>query len=149
MGGKLTFPGGGAYHATKYAVEALSDALRFEVAGFGVKVVLIEPGLIRTEFGSTLAENTPEGDGPYAAFNAEVSKTAVDAYEPGSLVGRLGGGPETVARTIEKAISARRPRARYTVTPSAKLMISQRALLPDRAWDAVMRSQFSQPGRGK
>src|SRR5918995_2140526 len=50
MGGKLTFPGGGVYHATKYAVEALSDAMRFEVAGFGVDVVVIEPGLIRTSF---------------------------------------------------------------------------------------------------
>ena len=50
MGGKLTFPGGGIYHATKYAVEAISDAMRFELGGFGVQVVLIEPGLIVTEF---------------------------------------------------------------------------------------------------
>ena len=53
MGGRLTFPGGGLYHATKYAVEALSDALRFEVRGFGVDVILIEPGLIITNFGDT------------------------------------------------------------------------------------------------
>src|ERR687887_666332 len=53
MGGKFTFPGGGVYHATKHAVEALSDALRFEVAGFGVDVIVIEPGLIRTRFGTT------------------------------------------------------------------------------------------------
>ncbi len=52
MGGRLVFPGGGVYHATKYAVEALSDALRFEVKGFGVDVILVEPGLIRTEFGT-------------------------------------------------------------------------------------------------
>ena len=59
MGGRLTFPGGGAYHATKYAVEALSDALRFEVAGFGVRVVLIEPGFIRTEFAATASALPP------------------------------------------------------------------------------------------
>ena len=53
MGGKLVFPGGGFYHATKYAVEAISDALRFEVKGFGIDVILIEPGLIRTAFGET------------------------------------------------------------------------------------------------
>src|SRR4051794_25053495 len=53
MGGRLTFPGAGIYHATKHAVEAISDALRFEVAGFGVKVVVVEPGLIRTEFAET------------------------------------------------------------------------------------------------
>ena len=50
MGGKLSFPGGGIYHATKYAVEAISDVLRFEVSNFGVKVVLVEPGLIKTNF---------------------------------------------------------------------------------------------------
>jgi hypothetical protein len=62
-------------------------------------------------------------------------------------VGRLGGPPEAVAKVIEKALRAQRPRARYTVTPSAKLLIAQRAVLPDRGWDAVMRSQFPQPGR--
>src|SRR2546421_7312006 len=60
MGGKLTFPGGGLYHATKYAVEALSDALRFEVRGFGVDVILIEPGLIVTRFGEVAAGSVRE-----------------------------------------------------------------------------------------
>ncbi len=62
MGGKLTFPGGGVYHATKHAVEAISDALRFEVAGFGVEVVVIEPGLIRTEFGETAVGSIADAD---------------------------------------------------------------------------------------
>src|SRR5688500_4857405 len=61
MGGRLTFPGGGAYHATKYAVEALSDALRMEVARFGIDVICVEPGLIRTEFGSTAASSVGDG----------------------------------------------------------------------------------------
>ena len=61
--------------------------------------------------------------------------------------GRLGGPPDAVAKVIEKALSARRPRPRYTVTASAKVLLAQRALLPDRGWDAVMRSQFPQPGR--
>ena len=56
MGGRLTFPGGGAYHATKYAIEAMSDALRVEVRPFGIDVICVEPGLIRTEFGTTAAE---------------------------------------------------------------------------------------------
>src|ERR671922_622428 len=74
MGGRLTFPGGGVYHATKHAVEALSDALRFEVQGFGIDVVIIEPGLIVTEFGETAAGSLAEVEehGPYAKFNAEV-----------------------------------------------------------------------------
>jgi NAD(P)-dependent dehydrogenase (short-subunit alcohol dehydrogenase family) len=149
MGGRFTFPGGGAYHATKYAVEAFSDALRFEVRGFGVDVVLIEPGLIRTSFGDTavreISEATPD-EGPYAHFNRAVSAATTGVYEEGPI-GKLGGPPEAVARKIEKAITARRPRARYLVTPSARAVMVPHALLPDAGWDALMRAQFPQPGR--
>ena len=147
MGGRLTFPGGGAYHATKYAVEALSDAMRFEVKGFGVDVVLIEPGLITTEFGETAAGSVGEteaGEGPYAKFNAEVAKGTADAYK-GPMV-KLGGGPDAVAKKIETALTAARPRPRYTVTASAKLAITQRRLVTDRMWDRLMTAQFSRPG---
>jgi NAD(P)-dependent dehydrogenase (short-subunit alcohol dehydrogenase family) len=147
MGGRLTFPGGGAYHGTKHAVEALSDALRFEVRGFGVDVVLIEPGLIKTRFGETAAGSidaaVADGDDPYADFNAAVGAATAEVYE-GPLA-RLGGGPETVARAIERAISARRPKTRYKVTPSARLILAQRRLLSDRAWDAFLRTQFPTP----
>ena len=149
MGGRLVFPGGGFYHATKYAVEAISDALRFEVKGFGVDVILIEPGLIRTEFGTTAAggvSDAGEHDGDYAQFNAHVAQATESVYESGGPIGRLGGPPDAVAKVIEKALRARRPRPRYTVTASAKVLLAQRALLPDRGWDAVMRSQFPQPG---
>jgi NAD(P)-dependent dehydrogenase (short-subunit alcohol dehydrogenase family) len=149
MGGKLVFPGGGYYHATKHAVEALSDALRYEVKGFGVDVVIIEPGLIRTGFGDVAAGSVDDGtsrEGPYAEFNAAVAKATREVYEEGPLA-RLGGGPETVARAIEKAISARRPRTRYTVTPSARMALVTRRLVRDRGWDAFLRGQFPQPGR--
>ncbi len=149
MGGRLTFPGGGHYHATKYAVEAISDALRFEVAGFGVGVVVVEPGLIRTGFADA-ATGSMEGaattEGPYASFNAAVAKAVRDNYERGPFL-RLGGGPETVATTIERAITAERPRARYAVTPSAHLFIGLRRLLPDRAWDALVSTVYPRPGR--
>ncbi len=149
MGGRLTFPGGGAYHGTKHAVEALSDALRFEVRGFGVDVAVIEPGLIKTRFGETAAGSIDAADAdatagdPYAEFNAAVGTATAEVYD-GPLA-RLGGGPETVARAIERAISSRRPKTRYKVTPSARLALAQRRLLPDRAWDALMRSQFPSP----
>ena len=148
MGGKLTFPGGGVYHATKYAVEAISDAMRFEVKGFGVDVVLIEPGLIRTDFASAAVgalHSGTAGEGPYAAFNQVVAARTVGAYE--GPAARLGGGPEVVAKAIERAITSRRPRARYTVTPSARLLIGQRALSTDRMWDAFMGRQFPRPAR--
>ena len=143
MGGKLTFPGGGAYHATKYAVEALSDALRFEVAGFGVDVSIIEPGLIRTRFAETAVGSVSHDDGPYAVFNTAVSAATAGAYE--GPFGKLGGGPGSVARAIEKAITASRPKTRYRVTPSARILIAQRKLLPDRAWDRVVGTSFPRP----
>lgn len=146
MGGKLTFPGGGVYHASKYAVEALSDALRFELRGFGVDVVVIEPGLIRTSFSATaVREMGDEPPGPYAEFNRAVAEATERAYESGPLA-RLGGGPEAVAETIAKALAAERPRARYPVTASARLLMAQRAAMPDRAWDAMLRAQFPAPG---
>src|SRR2546423_4667065 len=85
MGGRLTFPGGGAYHGTKHAVEALSDALRFELRGFGVDVVVIEPGLIKTRFGETavgtIDAESPEGGDPYADFNAAGGAATAGVYE--------------------------------------------------------------------
>ncbi len=143
MGGKLTFPGGGVYHATKYAVEALSDALRFEVSGFGVHVSVIEPGLIRTRFAETAVGSVSHEDGPYAEFNTAVSAATAGAYE--GPLGRRGGGPEAVAKAVERAITSARPRARYPVTASARILMAQRALLPDRAWDAVVGTSFPRP----
>lgn len=148
MGGRLTFPGAAWYHASKYALEALSDVLRFEVAGFGIQVSLIEPGIVRTEFSATaageLAEVSPDA-GPYAGFDAHVAAATVSAYERGPLA-RLGGEPDDVARVIEKALGARRPKPRYLVTPSARLLVGLHALLPDRLWDRMLASSYPRPG---
>ena len=149
MGANFTFPGGGAYHASKYAVEALSDALRFEVKGFGVDVVIVQPGLIRTAFATTAAAAAAApapDDGPYAAFNAQVARSTKDAYETG-LLARFGGEPDDVARAVELAITARRPKIRVRVTPSATMLIGQRRLMTDRLWDRFVGTQFPQPGR--
>ena len=151
MGGRLSFPGGGHYHATKHALEAISDALRFELRGFGIDVILLEPGLITTEFGESAAAsmtaNEPEsaagGEDPYAHFNATVGAVTKGAYDGPMRL--LGGGPDRVAKVIEKALARRRPPARIVITPSAKLTIATRRLLSDRAWDAAMRRQFPQP----
>jgi NAD(P)-dependent dehydrogenase (short-subunit alcohol dehydrogenase family) len=148
MGGRLSFPGGGHYHATKHALEALSDALRFELRGFGIDVILLEPGLITTEFGEAASASmsgvTSSEDDPYARFNAMVGTVTKGAYD--GPMRHLGAGPDRVAKVIERAISRRRPPARITVTPSAKVTIAMRRLLSDRAWDAAMRRQFPQPG---
>jgi NAD(P)-dependent dehydrogenase (short-subunit alcohol dehydrogenase family) len=146
MGGKLVFPGGGIYHATKHAVEALSDALRFEVRGFGIGVSIVEPGLIKTEFATAAERSITEGtaqDGPYADFNRQVAEKTVEAYE-GSMA-RMAAGPDAVAKVIERAITSRRPRPRYMVTASARVLLATRRALPDRGWDAMMRAQYPSP----
>jgi NAD(P)-dependent dehydrogenase (short-subunit alcohol dehydrogenase family) len=146
MGGKVTFPGGGIYHATKHAVEGLSDVLRWEVKGFGIDVSIIEPGLIKTEFGHAAVGalgRATDNDGPYAEFNNQVAATTAGAYE--GAASRMAAGPEAVARAIHKAITRRRPRPRYLITIGARVMIGMRRLLPDRGWDAVMASQFKRP----
>jgi short-subunit dehydrogenase len=154
MGGKLVFPGGGWYHATKHALEAVADAMRFEVRGFGIDVILLEPGLITTEFGNAAAASMADvpggeaadgaaGNDPYAHFNATVGSVTQGAYDgPLKL---LGAGPDKVAKVIERAITRRRAPTRVTITPSAKLSIPMRRLTPDRAWDAMMRAQFPAP----
>jgi short-subunit dehydrogenase len=146
MGGKLTFPGGGIYHATKHAVEGLSDVLRFEVRGFGIDVSIIEPGLIKTEFGNAAVGalgRATDNDGPYAEFNSAVAEQTAGAYE-GSM-SRMAAGPESVARAIHKAVTRKRPRPRYVITMGARVMLGMRAVLPDRGWDAIMASQFPRP----
>ncbi|HTB69912.1 MAG TPA: SDR family NAD(P)-dependent oxidoreductase [Solirubrobacteraceae bacterium] len=147
MGGRLSFPGGGHYHATKHALEAISDALRFELRGFGIDVILLEPGLITTEFGEAATASMTDvhaGDGdPYGVFNTTVGAVTKGAYEGPMRL--LGGGPDRVAKTIERALKRKHPPARITITPSAKLMLCLRRVMPDRAWDAAMRAQFPQP----
>jgi NAD(P)-dependent dehydrogenase (short-subunit alcohol dehydrogenase family) len=148
MGGEFVFPGGGVYHATKYAIEALSDALRYEVAGFGIDVIVIQPGLIKTDFSTrTVAEiDAVTADaGPYSEFNRAVADASKGAYENG-FVAKLGGPPETVAETIAKALAADRPRTRYKVTPSARLMMALHSVVGDRGWDRILRSSFPRPG---
>jgi NADP-dependent 3-hydroxy acid dehydrogenase YdfG len=146
MGGRVTFPGGGVYHATKYAVEAISDALRFEVRGFGVDVILVEPGLITTRFGEVASASVADArdDGPYAEFNRQVAEITESGYK-GPGVKLAGGGPDAVAKTIARALSAARPKARYPVTPSARLIIPLRRLTPDRVWDLMMRAPYPTP----
>jgi short-subunit dehydrogenase len=121
--------------------------MRFEVKGFGVDVVIIQPGLIRTEFAETAASSATELDeqaGPYREFNAAVGQATKSAYETGPLA-RFGGGPETVAKAVETAITARSPKIRYRVTPSARFLIGQRKLMSARMWDRFVGTQFPNP----
>jgi NADP-dependent 3-hydroxy acid dehydrogenase YdfG len=144
MGGRLTFPVGGYYHATKYAVEAITDALRVEVKPFGIDVILVEPGLIRTNFESRMNEGLEAGTArkgsatAYADLLAASEKTTTGGYANDFMA----TGPETVAAVIVKAVQTLRPRSRYVVTPAAKVLINLRRFGGDRIWDRTMRKQF-------
>ena len=131
IAGKITVPAAGWYHASKHALESLSDALRLEVSRFGVKVVLIEPGPIRTEWDDTAMVNMEKysGSGPYAPLVRRITEKFRAGYRSGAP------GPEAVARVILKAVEARSPAARYPVPFKASLIIFLKWLLPDRVLD--------------
>jgi len=149
MGGTLVFPGGGYYHATKYALEAFSDALRFEVGGLGIEVILIQPGLIRTGFSEAAVSSVPpqSADSPYRALMAKVKQATKDVFTEG-LAAKLVGDPDDVARTIEQALTAKRPKSRYRVSASAHVFMRLRSLLGDRGWDGFLAQHYPRPGKG-
>jgi NAD(P)-dependent dehydrogenase (short-subunit alcohol dehydrogenase family) len=138
MGGKFVTPLGGWYHASKYAVEALSDALRMETAQFGINVVVIEPGSIRTEWGAIAAQNLEEtsGKGAYSTLADGAARALAASSQPNA---RMTSAPSVIGKTIVKIAKARRPRTRYRVGFGARPMVFARWLLPDRAFDAVIR----------
>jgi NAD(P)-dependent dehydrogenase (short-subunit alcohol dehydrogenase family) len=136
IGGRIYEPIGSWYHATKFAVEGLSDSLRIELAPHGIDVVIIQPGPIRTEWNTISRRSAEEysGAGPYAAQ----ARALVRNYErvddsPAS------GTPEDVAATIVRAATARRPKTRYATPASAKIVVAARRLLPDRIMDLILR----------
>lgn len=136
MGGKIYTPLGGWYHGTKFALEALSDCLRLEVKPFGIDVVVIEPGGIRTEWGGIAADNLRKvsAEGPYAG-QAEPMARSMDS----ELADRRTSPPSVIADAIAKAVTARRPRARYLVGFAAKPLVTLRRVLPDRAFDFTIK----------
>jgi NAD(P)-dependent dehydrogenase (short-subunit alcohol dehydrogenase family) len=153
MGGRITLPGGAFYHASKYAVEALSDALRMEVAQFGIDVVLIEPGPVKTPWNDVAAGSLsaaaaapagPAADGDaYREYKAAVGASFGKAQA--GLFGRLGSTPEDIAKVITQAVTARRPRARYLINPVAKSLVAMNRVLPARAYDSMLRRQYGLP----
>ncbi|MFC4138068.1 MULTISPECIES: oxidoreductase [unclassified Microbacterium] len=138
MGGNFTTPLGAWYHASKYAVEAISDAMRMELAPFGIQVVVIQPGAIRTEWGAIAAEKVLEtsGDGVYRSQAEGVAKTLGDSSLPDA--GRTSS-PDVVAQAIVKAATARRPRTRYRIGFGAKPLVFVKRVLPDRAFDWLIK----------
>ncbi|MGO9008311.1 MAG: SDR family NAD(P)-dependent oxidoreductase [Beijerinckiaceae bacterium] len=142
VAGRVAIMGGGAYHASKFAIEAIADALRPEVEPFGIAVVNVLPGPVATQFETTLIKSIPDtgADSPYAPFRKGLARRMHAFLRPG------GFGVMTadhVARVVFKAGTVSRPRTRYSVGFIAKLGPFGRALVPDRLVDAVMRLLMS------
>ena len=135
MGGKIYTPFGAWYHATKFALEAFSDCLRLETKSFGIHVVVIEPGAIRTEWSGIAADHLVEtsANGVYANNAGQVAKSFRS-----EATAKQSSPPELVARTVVKAATARRPKTRYAVGFGARPLIFMRGLLSDRTYDAAM-----------
>lgn len=135
MAGRFGEPFGAWYHAAKFAVEGLSDCLRMEAAPFGVRVILVEPGTIRTEFGRIAGESLIRASGetayaPYARRHAKMLAWNKSSKVPSS--------PEGVATTIARAIRGGRPRARYPTGAAARPMLFLRHIAPDWLFDRLM-----------
>ena len=135
MGGKIYTPLGAWYHATKYAVEGLSDCLRLEVAPFGIQVVIVEPGIIETHFADVMLGPmmARSGNSAYAEMARSVESSSKRAYAPGA-----GSPPALVAKTVSKAIHAKRPKTRYAVGKLARPLIFVRKWFGDRLYDKLI-----------
>ncbi|MBX6748422.1 MAG: SDR family NAD(P)-dependent oxidoreductase [Micromonosporaceae bacterium] len=137
VGAKMYQPMGGWYHATKYALEGLSDCLRLELKPHGIDVIIIEPGGVATEFPQVAGERllATSGHGAYAAYARRYARTLHSEA-------RGISSPDVVARTIARAATARRPRTRYPVGRGARAVVLARWLLPDRVYDRLLVSVF-------
>ena len=133
IGGKGWEPLGAWYHATKFAVEGFSDCLRMELKPFGIEVIVIEPGAIRTEWGQ-IALDTLQQASSHTVYGPQAEeKRALFLAAAGSA-----SDPDVVAREIVKAIKAKRPKTRYVVGAHAKPLVFMSTFMPDRFNDWLM-----------
>lgn len=138
MGGKIYTPLGAWYHATKHALEGWSDCLRLELAPFGIRVVIVEPGLIETAFGEVVSKGmlARSGQGAYAAITRAVTKSTQEAYGHGRYT-----SASVIAKVVSKAVKAGKPRTRYVAGALAKPLIFMRKWFGDRMFDRMVMSQ--------
>jgi len=137
VAGRIARPFSSVYDATKHALNAVSDGLRGELHPFGIAVVVIQPGFITTEF--TEAANRASGE---VLQHMGVYSEAWERLQAGiHRLKRIAGTPDTIAALVEQALTAPRPRARYSGPKHAKLFLALRWLLPDRLFDAAFRTR--------
>ena len=141
MGGRVSTLFGGWYHASKYALEGFSDCLRMEVAAFGIDVVLIEPGGVKTDWGMIAADHLADSS-KGGAYENQALKTSANMKRQYSsnMLSNPNIIAKTIAKTIAKAIKSRRPKTRYLIGFGAKPIVFMKTILPDRLYDKIMRN---------
>lgn len=137
IGGKLALPFGGWYHASKFALEALSDSVRNEVKPFGIDVVVIEPGGVKSEWSGIAMDNLVKVSGG-TAYAEHAGKLAAMFGQVDSKV----PGPTVITELVQKAINAKKPKTRYSGGYMAKIALFMRSILPDRTFDKAMMSSL-------
>ncbi len=136
MGGRLAFPLYSIYHGSKWAVEGFTEALQYELAPFGIRLRIIEPGAIKTDFyGGGRQFVKPENTSDYDEFVAKCEKLSMET-------GERGESPDKVARGIFKAATDKSRRLRYPVGAPAPMLLRLRKLIPDSWWFAVVRNSY-------
>ena len=133
IGGRIVYPLNGAYHMSKFALEAMSDALRVELAPSGVRVVIVEPGSSPTSIWTT---SLGRGQSSAALQRAHEYAPLMAAVQRAALASaRHGFPPEQFARLVERIVNSRRPASRYVIPWFVGVLIFIREHLPDRLWD--------------
>jgi NAD(P)-dependent dehydrogenase (short-subunit alcohol dehydrogenase family) len=134
MGGRIWMPIGGWYHATKHALEVLSDALRVETRPFGIDVVVIQPGAIESEWSAIAADNLrrTSGNSVYREVIEPMARV-LEHYDKAA-------SPEVVAAAVSRALNSPRPRRRYATPLDAKVLIFLRWLLPDALFERLLKA---------
>jgi NAD(P)-dependent dehydrogenase (short-subunit alcohol dehydrogenase family) len=150
MGGRLSFPGGAAYHGSKYALEAMSDVLRFEVAGFGIQVIVLEPGPTQSAFGRSSIESLDaleeSSDGAYTEFRSGIERALASTFEqppPGATTS------EEVADAVWTALTDARPQPRVVLGEMAEQLITLKESSSAEEWDSVVAGMYPRPGRDR
>mgnify|MGYP003679451405 CR=1 FL=1 len=136
MGGKVYTPLGAWYHASKYALEGWSDALRIEVAPFGIHVVIVEPGAIETEFADVMADPMMErsGSSVYSGMAKKMKQATLNTFESGKA-----SSPDVIAKVIEEALNRKHPKTRYVAGYMARPVMFLRRMLSDRMFDWILK----------
>ena len=140
VGGKMSFPLLSAYNSTKFALEGLSESMAYELEPFGIRVVIIEPGFIRTNIASSsiLAKKASDPDSPYFSFTQKLANHFNSMVDNTST----SSPPEQVAKTILQAITSKNPKLRYTVGNDAESIIKARNSMPDEEFMETIKKQF-------